>query len=143
MKESRCADGRRKADVAIDALKVFAENVPAGDHLGLLVFDRKGLSERIALDVDNRDQFYQELNRLKVGGGTPLGTAIDTGKRRLEHQARQQLGYGEFNLIVVTDGEADSDDLPHRAVDYLVNETPVVVQDHRVLHWLRSHSKPT
>ncbi|SMF57315.1 vWA domain-containing protein [Pseudobacteriovorax antillogorgiicola] len=128
MGDTKCADGQKKAQVAVKALKQFASNVPPRDNLGLLVFDNRGLEERVPLNINNRETFFDELYSVKVGGGTPLGSAIELGKVKLEQQARRQLGYGEYNLIVVTDGEADSNDLPHKAVDYLVSETPVVVQ---------------
>ncbi|NRA64155.1 MAG: VWA domain-containing protein [Pseudobacteriovorax sp.] len=128
MKEGECAEGRSKYDVAVNALQTFAKSVPEDDNLGMLVFDSTGIKEVVPLGINNRDLFYGALAEVKVGGGTPLGSAISQGKAKLEGQARSQLGYGEFNLIIVTDGEADRNDSPNKAVQYLINNTPIIVQ---------------
>lgn len=127
MFERKCSGDVNKAEAAKAALKTFAQTVPADANLGLLVFDRRGIHERLSLGVQNREQFFQELDQLDVGGGTPLRTAMDLGRKKIEAQAQRQLGYGEYQLVVVTDGEASSGELPSRVVANMISQTPIVI----------------
>ena len=89
------------------AVKEFLAKVPEDVHLGLYVFDRDVRQEVVALGAGNRDQFLAAVNRIRAGGGTPLAPAIELGTDRLVEQYKRQLGYGEYRLVVVTDGRAD------------------------------------
>ncbi|CAM2010485.1 vWA domain-containing protein [Acanthopleuribacter pedis] len=101
------ADGRfaNKHEGAIWAVEQFVEQVPDGVNLGLYVFDQGGGGLRMALAPD-REGFMAHVRAVNPGGGTPLAEAIRMSTRTLVAQYQQQLGYGEFRLVVVTDGEA-------------------------------------
>jgi len=97
---------RTKMAGAVWALERFMEQVPEDVNIGLLTFDKHGISEKITLGQGNREAFLKEINDVNVGLGTPLAEAIETGTNRLIKQYKQQLGYGEYRLVVITDGEA-------------------------------------
>jgi len=99
------------------AVEQFLPLMPRDVNLGLWVFDSYGNSERVLLGSDNRDKFLAEVQKTKAGGNTPLTESIEQGVNRLVEQRDKQLGYGEFRLIVVTDGQATGRPLP-QAVDY-------------------------
>jgi Ca-activated chloride channel family protein len=99
------------------SIEQFLPLVPHTVNLGLWVFDTYGNSERVSLSPDNRAQFLTEVQKTRAGGRTPLTESIEQGVNRLVQQRDKQLGYGEFRLIVVTDGEATGRPLPH-AVAY-------------------------
>jgi len=99
------------------AVEQFLPLMPPDVNLGLWVFDAYGNSERVLLGPDNRDTFLAEVQKTRPGGNTPLTESIEQGVNRLVEQRDKQLGYGEFRLIVVTDGEATGRPLP-QAVDY-------------------------
>ena len=98
---------KNKLEGAKWAVKEFMKNVPSGVNLGLYVFDYQGRRETLALGPDNRNKFLRAVEEIKHGGGTPLYEAITFGADQLVKQYKQQLGYGEYRLIVVTDGIAD------------------------------------
>jgi Ca-activated chloride channel homolog len=88
------------------AVEQFLPLVPSDVNLGLWAFDTNGNSERMALGPAGREQFLAEVRKIRAGGRTPLTESIEQGVNRLVQQRDKQLGYGEFRLIVVTDGEA-------------------------------------
>jgi Ca-activated chloride channel homolog len=99
------------------AVEQFIPLVPPDVNLGLWVFDAKGNSERLPLTPESRAQFLAAVQKIRAGGRTPLTEAIEQGVNHLVQQRDKQLGYGEFRLIVVTDGQATERPLPH-AVAY-------------------------
>lgn len=88
------------------AVEQFMPHVPAGVNLGLWVFDAAGNNERVPLGPDNRAAFLSASLNTVPGGNTPLTEAMEQGMKRLVRQRELQLGYGEFRLVVVTDGQA-------------------------------------
>lgn len=96
-----------KLEGAQRAVEEFLTKVPDGVQLGLYVFDRNGRREVVPLGADNRRAFLDAINRVEAGDGTPLAVAIRLGTDRLVEQYQRQLGYGEYRLVVVTDGRAD------------------------------------
>ena len=127
MTERACMGEGRKIEQAKAALEVFAKAVPRNANLGLVVFDRSGTSERVALGLDNRPAFMQAVLATTPSGGTPLREAMALARQRLEAQARRQLGYGEYNMIVVTDGEASSGQDPRPVVNDMLARSPIIV----------------
>ena len=126
MNESKCSEGKRKIEVARTALSAFARSVPAQANLGLAVFDRRGLSERLPLGRNNRDGFSRAIEEVQVSADTPLKSAVELAYSRLLDQGRRQLGYGEYHLVIVTDGLASPSQKPTSAVNRILAESPVV-----------------
>ncbi len=89
------------------AVEEFLAKVPEEVHLGLYVFDRDVREEVVPLGAGNREKFLAQINRIRAGGGTPLAAGITFGAERLVEQYKRQLGYGDYRLVVVTDGRAD------------------------------------
>jgi Ca-activated chloride channel homolog len=98
--------GVRKIDGAKDAVRKFLAKVPQDVNLGLYSFNAQGNQEFVPLGPNNRAKFLEVFSRFDPSGGTPLVGAIRTGVDKLVEQYKKQLGYGEFRLIVVTDGAA-------------------------------------
>ncbi|TFG88642.1 MAG: VWA domain-containing protein, partial [Candidatus Atribacteria bacterium] len=99
--------GKRKIDGAKEAVASFMRAVPQEDNLGLYVYDGSGGREVLPLGPGNHKSFLEEIQKLRPDGGTPLAKAVHFGTDHLVEQYKKQLGYGEFRLIIVTDGEAD------------------------------------
>ena len=127
MIEHHCSGDRSKTEVAKEAIRKFGQMVPADANLGLFAFDQSGITERVPLGIDNREQFYVALEKVGADSGTPLSTAIARARDALIAQAERQLGYGEYHLVIVTDGEANSGYDPTDVVNEIVAKTPIVI----------------
>ena len=127
MEGTGCSNGEEKLAVAQRALQAFVERVPEDANLGLYVFDDEHMAELVALGTASRGAVQQAIAAVVPGGGTPLSAAIEEGVDALSHQAEVQLGYGEYHLVVVTDGEASSGYSPERVVARLLTRTPIVM----------------
>lgn len=88
------------------AVNEFMKNVPNNVNLGLFVFDAHGEREVLPLGPNNRKEFLADINAVQAKGATPLGDAVSKGALALAKEYKQQLGYGEYKMIVITDGEA-------------------------------------
>ena len=129
MTERGCSGDLPKIDAARNALAAFAESLPGDANLGLQVFDARGIREQLPLaaGTTNRARFKAVLSAVRAGGGTPLHTAITNAYARLEQQGARQLGYGEYHLVVVTDGEASDGQDPTGAVKAILDRSPIVL----------------
>jgi Ca-activated chloride channel homolog len=128
MNEVRCSGKKTKSDAAKIALAQFARIVPRDANMGLAVFDAYGIAERVPLGVENRDKFIAAVNATSPGNGTPLHDALLLGYRRLEDTARRQAGYGEYHLVIITDGQAYPENQdPTPVVGYILQQSPVVI----------------
>lgn len=115
-----------KIQIAKKAFKEFVDLVPPDANLGLIVFDSKNASERVPLG-SNRKAILDEIDKVRAGGGTPLGPAAEYGYQMLTAQALKQLGYGEYNLVIVTDGEASDEGKLKRSVDMILKKSPIII----------------
>jgi len=117
----------RKIEGAKWAVAEFLKKMPEEVNLGLYVFDEKHTSKSecqvVPLGPNNLAAFLQAINEVEAGGGTPLARAIQFGAEVLAEQKAKQLGYGEFRLVVVTDGLAD--DIPQAAEFATEKEIPI------------------
>ena len=118
--EDDCAS-EKKIDGAKEAIFKFLEKVPDDVNIGLLIFGvdtEDGIQEYVPLGSDNRNEFKQAVEGMGPTGDTPLGNATYYGVDALVEQYKQQLGYGEYRLIVVTDGIATDPDHFEEALLY-------------------------
>lgn len=126
MSERNCASSQEKIVVAKSAVSKFISSIPPTANVGLYVFDHYGAQERVALG-QNRSQLLQSVKRVLANGGTPLRSAAEAGYKALTEQAQKQLGYGEYHLVIVTDGEAGSNEDPESVVRQILRESPVQI----------------
>jgi hypothetical protein len=126
MGERKCSGNERKLQVAKRALLQFAQNIPADANLGGLVFNQMGVQSLLPIGPLDPPKLRRALAGVSYGGETPLAQAIREAYAALTQRAITQLGYGEYHLVVVTDGEATGED-PRAVVDRLIKESPVVL----------------
>ncbi|MCK5898179.1 MAG: VWA domain-containing protein [Methylococcales bacterium] len=127
MEGSQCAEGSSKMAVAKTAITQFSQKIPAEANVALYSFDGRGRGELFSLSSENKVLFYTKIKEIVPGGGTPLATAIKDGYRLLTKQATQQLGYGEYHLVIVTDGIASSNEDPGQILRTILTQSPVMI----------------
>lgn len=124
MNNGACNGQGTKMDNAKIAMREFVKSVPQNANLGLMTFH----GEKVGLGTgdQNRRTVMTEVETAEPKTGTPLSWAIKEAYEKITSQARRQLGYGEYYLVVVTDGESTDGD-PKRVLDKVISESPVVV----------------
>jgi uncharacterized protein with von Willebrand factor type A (vWA) domain len=127
MGDHECGEGSTKSQVSKKAFAEFLSVIPSQANVGLLVFDRDGVRERAPLGTKNRDRILAEVNVMEPGDGTPLYDAVAVGLSAIEKQARLQLGYGEYHMVIVTDGMANPGQEPDEVVNHILKNTPIMI----------------
>lgn len=128
MAERECSGGQTKLEAAKTALAAFSQSIPGDANIGLYIFDNNGKRERVELGPNNQARFSDAVFRASANHGTPLKSAIRSAYIALETQAKNQLGYGEYHLVVVTDGQASSgSENPSEFVNLILEKSPVVI----------------
>ncbi len=103
----RADESKSKMDAAKTALKEVLAKVPDGTNIGLLVFGNNVQNEWVyPLGPKDTDRLMAAIDRPQPGGGTPLGKYMRVGANRLLEQREKQYNYGNYRLLIVTDGEA-------------------------------------
>lgn len=130
MKESNCAGQYgSKAEAARQALAAWLKSIPRDANLGLVVFSSNQVQLKVPLGVDNRDKFVQAVQSTRPDGKTPLKDALAIAYKELERRARYQQGYGEYRIVVITDGMHSSGQDPRPVVEAILNNpaNPVLI----------------
>src|SRR5688572_29481640 len=128
MNEKGCSGENSKIRAAKEALATFVDALPPDANLGLVVFDGRGINEWLPIGTSNRPEFRRLLDTVRANASTPLRGAITLAYNKLLAQGARQLGYGEYHLVVVTDGHADQGQDPTAIVNKMLGESPVVLQ---------------
>ncbi len=127
MNDSGCSGNQTKIEVAKKVVKEWADLVPVETNLGLIVFDKKDFSIRLPLGRDNRLQFREEIDKVVAKYKTPLTKSLHTAFNMLTEQGQKQLGYGDYTIVVVTDGVANDVKALKRRVDAILANSPVMI----------------
>ncbi len=111
----RMRSRQTKIDAAKDALNVVLEQVPEDAQIGVVALNstRQNDSWIIPLGPVNKQELRQAVAGIRASGGTPLGQFMKVGADALLQQ-RAKEHYGTYRLLIVTDGEANDQDLVER-----------------------------
>lgn len=120
--EQKMAGGVSRMNAAKQALHAVLANLPPSTHVGLLVFSAKGVQDDWVYPLGPRDdaKLNAAIDAPQPGGGTPLGAYLKIAVDRLLAERGQQMGYGTYRLLVVTDGEAHDPQLVDQHVAEIV-----------------------
>lgn len=103
---------KSKMDAAKEALKEVLAKIPDNTHIGLLVFSGSNIQNDwvYPLGPKNTEQLLAAIELPLPGGGTPLGKYMRVGANRLLEQREKQYNYGNYRLLIVTDGVAQDEE---------------------------------
>ena len=118
MLDAMPGSGRSKMEVAKTALREVFATLPADARVGVFTLNPPyggTETELLPIAAHDADAVAAALNGVEAGGGTPLGERLNEATAALlaERAARR---YGEYRLLVVTDGEATDGGLLDAAV---------------------------
>ncbi|WP_194435381.1 vWA domain-containing protein [Vibrio fluminensis] len=125
MQETECGNGSQRIEVAKQAVGTFFDALPKNANVGLIIFDAKGTRNAVPLKPNDPDLLKSFTNDSSFGGGTPLGYTLDYAYKELMKQGQMQQGYGEFNIVVLTDGAASDPDDMEKAIEHITYNSPV------------------
>ncbi len=127
MSKQGCSGKKTKSTVAKEAVADWAKSVPADANLGLIVFDQKGFAVRLQLGQGDRQEFVQQVKAVVPDSSTPLTQAVQTAYETLTAQAGKQLGYGEYHMVIVTDGVANQPEKLTGTVNSVLARSPIII----------------
>ncbi|MBU0717589.1 MAG: VWA domain-containing protein [Planctomycetes bacterium] len=117
--------GENKIDIARKALARWIKTIPDKDNVGLVTF-HSGQVEIAPLKT-NREKILRLVNDTSPNDGTPLSKAMADAYNMMITRGLLQLGYGEYTIVVVTDGEANDKDTLTKWVNWIVGNSPVQI----------------
>lgn len=126
MNDVKCSAGKRKVDAAKAAVVEWSQTVPEGANLGLVTF-HSGNWPLQPLTGRSMAEFIKAVKSIETSGRTPLTGAVDGAFVMLTEQGLKQLGYGEYTIVVVTDGRADSMRSLNQRIQYILENSPVQI----------------
>lgn len=105
----------RRIDAAKDALRAVLQQVPDDAKVGVLALNTPGADGRwlIPLGPLDRSALQSAIELLRAQGGTELGANMKVAADGLLELRDKQL-YGDYRLLIVTDGEAQDAQLVDR-----------------------------
>ncbi len=124
MNERECSAGKKKIEVARQAVAQWSSTLPDDANLSLVAFHNNGWVELPPV-AGERANFIRAVDKIVAGGRTPLSQAIGKAYNIFGTQGKKQLGYGEFTMVIVTDGIANSPDTLSKYVNYIIENTPI------------------
>ncbi len=124
MDETNCSGNRRKIEVAKEAVIEWSKTVPQNANLGLVAFHQDGWST-LPLVAGQGQGFINTVRNLTAGGRTPLSQAFQDTYEALTRQGKRQLGYGDYTIVVVTDGIANDESILSTWVTHILASSPL------------------
>lgn len=107
MKKMMGRDSRSRMDVAKQAMQRLIGTLTNDTQLGIVLLNGAKNKDGWLLPLAklNKAQAIASVSQLKADGGTPLGAVMQLAMEELL-ELRDEQPYGDYRLVVVTDGEA-------------------------------------
>ncbi|MEM6903801.1 MAG: vWA domain-containing protein [Pseudomonadota bacterium] len=120
--------GRTKYFAVSSAVSSFLDSMNPDDYVGLISFQRDGASLLRPLGPPRKDEVIEAIRQVAPGGRTPIGATLALAKSVLEQRAAAQAGYGEYTIVLITDGAATDEEMMDRMLAEITLETPIIIQ---------------
>ncbi|MEL6179676.1 MAG: vWA domain-containing protein [Myxococcota bacterium] len=115
------ASGSMEGTKMVQAKKTLTEvlsKLPQDTWVAVLAFSNEHVATVYPLNQVDTTKLNTAINAIRPSGGTPLGKAIKAGADILMTERAKQHGYGNYQLVIVTDGEASGQGEPSRMQTY-------------------------
>jgi hypothetical protein len=111
----RMSGGGTRMDAAKRSLQTVLDRTPADAQVGVLLLNPPRIGQDWLLELGPVDPAATQraIERVMAGGPTPLGGAMKTATDALL-AAREANRYGDYKVLVVSDGEATDGNLVDR-----------------------------
>lgn len=126
MADHKCAGNSSKMQVAALALDKFAQSLPADANFGFAIFNGTIIKELFPLGTE-RKNIRQITDSILPAASTPLASAVRFSYNKIVEQGQRQLGYGEYYLVLITDGIADKGQEADKDIRKILEQSPVQV----------------
>jgi len=118
--------GEDKIVTARQAAIDFISNIPQAAAIGLVEFGGD-VRTVVPLGTDQHAAVQAAIEALRPGGGTPMAGGIYSGYQELLRSGSAQLGYGDYEMVILGDGAPGNRTQTTNNIDYLVRQTRVGV----------------
>jgi uncharacterized protein YegL len=125
MESNECTNGERRIDTAKRAIRGFFDALPVDSNVGLIIFDNFGTRDAFSLQPRDSERLKALTDKAIHGGGTPLGATLAYAHEMLTLQGIKQQGYGDYNIVVLTDGEAGDKRAMIKTVNTITQTSPI------------------
>jgi len=119
--------GGSKMRTAKKAIIEWSKSFKPTDNVGLITFKNRSEWLMRKFDSDAKASFDANVQDVDDGGSTPLTGALSKAFIMLTRQGMRQLSYGDYTIVVVTDGEADEPRSLNRTIDKVLTTSPVQI----------------
>lgn len=146
MKKGMGGDSRSRMTVAKQAMQRLIESLPAETQLGIILLNGAKYNGGWIVPLGELDKAsaISTVSGLRADGGTPLGSVTYRAMEQLLKR-RQQQPYGDYRMVVITDGEATDAPLLQANLPKLVSQGVILdvigvdmQEDHSLVQ--RAHS---
>ncbi len=114
MRQTMRTDRRHvsRIQAARDALSKVVQGLAPDAQLGILLLNHRGRGHEWLVPIGplNVSQTLAKIATIEANGGTPLGSQMRVAADALLEHRQKQI-YGDFRLLVITDGEANDSNL--------------------------------
>lgn len=133
MGNNECAgDHGSKAAAARQALATWTQAVPRDANIGLITFTGSRIQTLVPLGTDNRQRFVDAARAVRPDGGTPLRSGMQAAHEMLIERAHYQLGYGRYQILMITDGAHSEGENPLPVVKRILDNPANPVEIHTI-----------
>ncbi len=124
---------------AKEALRQFLAALPTEYNVAIIAINKGIVLSLVHVD-QAREQLETIFERVRAGGKTPLGEAVDQAVQMLNVQKETQAGLGDYTILIITDGESNGRRDVNLAVNAAIEQKLLVstigldMKQHQLMH---------
>lgn len=103
---------------ARQATRALVSSLDVNTNLGIIALN-KGVIHPLSKIGKHSNFINSKVDNIRANGGTYIGATLSKVQKMIVKQRKLQAGYGEYIIVIVTDGEANDSSLMYRKVDEL------------------------